>query len=132
VDKIKQFRAELSRPNIDAEERLIALKFLLHFVGDVHQPLHSSDNHDKGGNDIKVIVDGFSHKPRDELHGFWDTQFVEGIATRPTALAKQLLAEITPADATEWAAGSPEGWAMEAFNLAKSDVYGSPTSKLST
>jgi hypothetical protein len=126
VDKIEQFEAELSARDTDAEERLFALKFILHFVGDIHQPLHSSDNHDRGGNDVKVIVDGFAHKSRDELHGFWDTQFVDGIATPPAALAKQLLAEITPEDASTWAAGSPDDWAMEAFNVARSDTYGSP------
>jgi len=126
IDKIEQFQAELAAPSVDAEERLFALKFLLHFVGDLHQPLHSSDNHDRGGNDVKVVVDGFPHKARDELHGFWDTQFVDDIGTPPRALANQLLAEITPADAREWAAGFPEDWAMEAFNLAKTDVYGSP------
>ena len=126
VDKIEQFEAELAAPNTDADERLFALKFILHFVGDLHQPLHSSDNHDRGGNDVKVIVDGFEHKSRDELHGFWDTQFVDGIATPPAALAKQLLAQITPADASMWATGSPDGWAMETFNVARSDSYGSP------
>jgi hypothetical protein len=126
VDKIKQFQAELTVPNLDTEERLYALKFLLHLVGDLHQPLHSSDNHDKGGNEIKVVVDGFAHNARDELHGFWDTQFVERIRRRPAAIAKLLLAEITPAKASKWAAGSLEDWAMESFNLAKADVYGSP------
>lgn len=126
VDKIEQFEAELVAPDLDAEERLFALKFLLHLVGDLHQPLHSSDNHDRGGNDIKVIVDGFPHNSRDELHGFWDTQFVDGIAGRPAMLAGQLLAQITVADATAWAAGSPGDWAMETFNIAKTDAYGNP------
>src|ERR1700722_13380752 len=62
VDKIEQFETELAAPSTDAEERLFALKFILHFVGDIHQPLHSSDNHDRGGNSVKVIVDGFPHK----------------------------------------------------------------------
>jgi hypothetical protein len=54
IDKIKQFEAELTASSTDAEERLMALKFILHFVGDLHQPLHSSDNHDRGGNSVKV------------------------------------------------------------------------------
>jgi hypothetical protein len=54
IDKIKQFEAELTASSTDAEERLMALKFILHFVGDIHQPLHSSDNHDRGGNSVKV------------------------------------------------------------------------------
>src|SRR5215470_8378703 len=54
VDKINEFAAELANPATDAEEQIVALKFLLHFVGDLHQPLHASDDHDRGGNDKKV------------------------------------------------------------------------------
>jgi hypothetical protein len=126
VDKIEQFASELASPTTDAEERLFALKFILHLVGDLHQPLHSSDNHDRGGNDVKVVVDGFDHESRDNLHGFWDTQFVDAIASSPSELAKELLTQITPRDAVSWATGTPDDWAMETFNVAKTDVYGSP------
>ena len=54
VDKINQFTAELKNPKVDFEERLFALKFLLHLVGDLHQPLHTADNNDRGGNGVKV------------------------------------------------------------------------------
>jgi hypothetical protein len=78
--------AELAAPGTDAEERLFALKFLLHFVGDLHQPLHSSDNQDQGGNQVKVTAVGIKHKSKDELHGYWDTQFVDGINPSPKTL----------------------------------------------
>ena len=126
VDKITQFATELEAPGTDAEERLFALKFLLHFVGDMHQPLHAADNKDAGGNSVKVMVDGFEHKTRDELHGFWDTQFVDALGRPPAALAKQLLAQITPAQEGEWRKGTPDDWAMEAFNIAFTDAYGDP------
>jgi S1/P1 Nuclease len=126
IDKIKQFIAELEAPGTDAEERLVALKFILHFVGDMHKPLHSSDNHDRGGNSVKVIVDGFRHRSRDELHAFWDTQFVDGIAKSPAVLAKQLLEQITPEQKKAWEQGSLDDWAMEAFEISKADAYGDP------
>jgi hypothetical protein len=126
VDKINQFAVELAASGTDAEEKLFALKFLLHFVGDLHQPLHSSDNHDRGGNDVKVSADGINHKSRDELHGYWDTQFVEGIATPPSALAAKLLAQITSAQVTEWEQGTPDDWAMQAYGISKQDAYGNP------
>ena len=50
VDKIDQFEAELANPETAPEERLVALRFLLHLVGEVHQPLHAADDHDAGGN----------------------------------------------------------------------------------
>jgi hypothetical protein len=73
-----------------------------------------------------VMVDGFPHKARDELHGFWDTQFVDVIARPPAALAKKLLAQITPEQEAEWKQGTFDDWAMEAFNIAFDDAYGEP------
>jgi hypothetical protein len=126
VGKAKQFADELESPSTAPEEPLFALKFLQHFVGDMHQPLHSSDNHDRGGNSVKVSADGIQQS-KDELHGYWDTQFVDAIAGKsPTALAKQLLMQIAPDQAALWAAGSFNEWAMEAFMLSKSDAYGTP------
>jgi hypothetical protein len=126
TDKIGQLEAELRATGTDAEERVMALKFILHFIGDIHQPLHSSDNHDRGGNSVKVTVDGFPHKSSDELHGFLDTQFVDALGTPPSSLAASLLSSITPTQAKQWAAGSPEDWQKEAFDVAASDVYGHP------
>jgi hypothetical protein len=108
------------------EERIVALKFLLHFVGDMHQPLHASDHNDRGGNSVKVMVDGFDHKSRDSLHGFWDTQFVDALGRPPAALASQLLAQITPAQEAEWKQGTPDDWTIEAFSMSQADVFGDP------
>src|SRR5262249_20872912 len=126
VDKIAQFAAELAASGTDAEERPVALKFLLHFVGDMHQPLHSSDNNDEGGNKVLITVDGFKHKPKENLHGYWDTQFVDAISQPPTALAKKLLAQITPTQVAQWKEGTVEDWAMEAFGISVSDAYDNP------
>jgi hypothetical protein len=126
VDKINQFAAELAAPDTDVEERILALKFLLHFVGDLHQPLHAADHGDAGGNKVRVTVDGFDHKARDELHGYWDKQFVEALGRPPSALARHLLAQITPQQAAQWQQGAADDWAWEAFNIAIDDVYGDP------
>lgn len=126
IDKITQFAAELGVGGTDAGERLLALKFVLHLVGDLHQPLHAADNNDAGGNRVKVVVEGFEHKSRDALHGFFDSQFVDALARPPAALARQLILKITPQQEAEWKTGSVEDWAMEAFNVAFTDVYGDP------
>jgi hypothetical protein len=70
VDKIEQFTTEIADPRTDPAERLAALKFVLHFVGDLHQPLHAADDHDAGGNRKRVVADGF--RPGN-LHHFSDT-----------------------------------------------------------
>jgi len=126
VDKIQQFEKELSANGTDPAESLMALKFILHFMGDMHQPLHSSDNHDRGGNDVKIEVDGFPHSSKDVLHGFWDTQFVDALGSPPDSIASSLLKQITPSLAKEWTQGTLDDWATEAFNLSRSDAYGNP------
>ena len=50
LDKVTEFEAELRDPATARPERLAALKFLLHMVGDLHQPPHTADDHDRGGN----------------------------------------------------------------------------------
>jgi S1/P1 Nuclease len=123
VDKINQFATELSLPRMDAEERVMALKFLLHFVGDVHQPLHSSDNHDEGGNEVNVIAAEFREG---KLHGYWDTQFVEALGSSPKDIADKLFNAITPSEKETWEEGKPDDWAKEAFALSKQDAYSNP------
>jgi hypothetical protein len=125
VDKINQFAVELKDRNTDLEERLFALKFLLLLMGDPHQPLHSADNNDRGGNSVKVSADGVGSRAL-PLHSLWDTQFVDAIARPPAALAQFLLMQITPEQATSWITGTPEDWAWEAFAMAQEDAYGDP------
>jgi len=71
---VDEFAAELAKPATNPKERVIALKFLLHFVSDLHQPLHSVDDNDRGGNNKRVSAPGFR---AGNLHHFWDIEFVE-------------------------------------------------------
>jgi hypothetical protein len=121
VDKINQFAAELGNPAIDASEQLLALKFLLHFVGDLHQPLHAADDHDAGGNRKLVTGDGLHSS---NLHHYWDVEFVERLGTDPRQVAAALIGQISEGQRQEWSRGTPADWAMEAFALARSDAYG--------
>jgi hypothetical protein len=121
VDKINQFAAELGNPTTASSEQLLALKFLLHFVGDLHQPLHAADNHDAGGN--KKLVAAHGPHPGN-LHGYWDIEFVEQLGTDPRQVAANLIGQISEAQRREWSSGTPADWAMEAFALARSDAYG--------
>jgi hypothetical protein len=79
IDKILQFRQALADPVRSDRARLRALQFLLHLTGDVHQPLHASNNGDAGGNDRRVSLAG---ERTDSLHHYWDTVFVERLAGR--------------------------------------------------
>ena len=121
VDKIQEFAAELTNPATDPEEQVVALKFLLHFVGDLHQPLHSSDDNDRGGNNKKVSAAGFR---AGNLHHYWDTEFVDQLETDPKSIASDLIGHISRDQVSTWQSGSPSDWAMESFQVAKDDAYG--------
>ncbi len=121
VDKIDQFATELDSPSTAAAERIVALKFLLHLVGDLHQPLHASDDHDRGGNDKRVSAAGMRSET---LHHYWDTEFVDQLGGNPQQIAELLIPRISASDARAWAQGTPADWAMDSYKVAKDDAYG--------
>jgi hypothetical protein len=116
VNKVDEFEAELSDPATRQLERVLALKYLLHFVGDLHQPLHAADNHDKGGNCVRLALGG----PRTvNLHSYWDTVVVDALGDDPQQIADRLRAAISASDKAQWEKGDPRSWAMESFAAAK-------------
>jgi hypothetical protein len=68
------------------EERLIALKYLVHFAGDVHQPLHAGFQDDKGGNTYQLQA--FMHGSN--LHALWDTGLIESLGEDTRTMAARL------------------------------------------
>ncbi len=125
VDKIEQFTAELRSSSTSKAERRLALKYLLHFVGDLHQPLHGADNHhDAGGNAVLILFG--NHKVSSKslnLHHYWDTDLVLQLGKDQKAVADQLNNQISPQDAATWSTGTPKDWAMESFDRAKTIAY---------
>ncbi len=121
VTKINQFAAELRHDQTDPAERLLALKFLLHLVGDLHQPLHASDHRDGGGNGQAVLYGKISRA--DNLHSYWDRQLVRKLGREPAAVAMALNAEISATQAQQWTTGSAAAWAQQSAALAKAVAY---------
>lgn len=121
VDKIEQFRTELGDPLTAQAEKLLALKFLMHFVGDVHQPLHAADHHDRGGNTVPVL---FAKRTKpDNLHAHWDTELVHRLGKDPKTVAMDLRKKISQAQAAAWSKGGPAEWAKESFGFARDVSY---------
>jgi len=69
---IEKFRDELADQSLSELKRAEALRFLAHFIADVHQPLHVGRYEDRGGNKIAVRIDG----RKANLHKFWDAQWL--------------------------------------------------------
>lgn len=119
VDRTQAFATELGDPATAPAERILALKYVLHFMGDLHQPLHIADNHDHGGNCITIALGG----PRTvNLHGYWDTVVVG-------ELGKHARGHPRPPDQRHYASarGDVTSWGKETNAVAVSVAYSVPT-----
>jgi hypothetical protein len=99
---------------------------VVHLVADIHQPLHAADNHDRGGNTVRVSFFGETGNPPYgplNLHAVWDVHILRRLLGEPGGGAR-LAAPIAAADVTAWQAGSIAGWMAESNDLAKRVVYG--------
>jgi hypothetical protein len=119
IAAIERFAQELADPNLRPEARFDALHNTVHFVGDLHQPLHCINRNDRGGNDLPVIFLG----RRGNLHLVWDTELLRHLRSRPE-LQFDGLRRVSAANRRAWAEGTPETWALESHRLARSVAYG--------
>lgn len=108
-----------------APVRAEALRFLIHFVGDIHQPLHDADNGDYGGNRVQVFL-GRRHT---NLHAVWDVDVVRALGRDPEEVAARLEKEITPSEKRGWSVGNATQWANEAHQIARREIYGHITGR---
>ncbi len=107
----------LADESLPAAIRLEALAFMVHFAGDVHMPLHSGDDEDKGGNDREA---DYGIKPGLNLHSIWDGPLAERAISDP---ADPVARAYTPAERAELAGGKPDDWGRESWEIARSFVY---------
>ena len=115
VSKIGDFQKIVGDPNVPRPQRQEALKFLIHFVEDMHQPVHVGHRDDRGGNNLQVqFFDKGSN-----LHRVWDTDLIEHNKRSPSDYVKALESRITPELAIEWTKGTVEDWANESLTIAK-------------
>ncbi|MEP6715130.1 MAG: S1/P1 nuclease [Terriglobia bacterium] len=127
VNAIAYNLAILRNPGQSGAARADALRYVIHFVGDIHQPLHDSDNNDRGGNCTSMTF--FDEQRPANLHSIWDTKILE----RQLAAKKTTRAAYAHALDVKFAAlgrslrnkkPDPAAWAWEGFALAKATTYG--------
>ena len=125
VDKVEQFAKELRDPSTSATERLMALQFLLNLVGDLHDPLLTIERADQDGRCVAVLLPGGRAPVR--LSVYWGDDLVaEAEGKNPAKAAEQIAARLTAVDIRKWSGSTPEDWARESYELAKSTVYRFP------
>jgi hypothetical protein len=119
INQIKISSAVLRNPTKTMTEKNRALKFLVHFVGDMHQPLHCADDDDRGGNDKLIRFQ--NEKMR--LHALWDGLIEKQVTEKATDLATQLSTGISGAKAKHWMTANESYWAFESYIIGKTAVY---------
>jgi nuclease S1 len=135
ISAIRENLKTLRSPGADARKKADALRFLIHFVGDLHQPLHAVSNNDLGGNCVPVAF--FDQTPKlsnpqleiysPNLHGVWDTNILEKDTVGKTV--DQLASELNESLRTKiarWEKAPPDidAWAWESYLLGVKSGYG--------
>ena len=111
----------LADPKVPQREKVMALAFLVHFVGDLHQPMHAGDHDDLGGNRVAMnygMIGG-----RTNLHSVWDGWLAERAVTTPPAGPAALRAQVAPAERARIAGGTVQDWSREMWSKARAQAY---------
>jgi hypothetical protein len=119
VAQIENDLRVLSNRKISDAARADALRFLIHFVADVHQPLHAQDHDDRGGNQVRVMIG----RTRTNLHRVWDSEVVGAMGSDAGREASAIERSITQAQRKSWSSGTPAQWANEAHAVARDQIY---------
>lgn len=129
--------AIISDPRVSRLAKMIALRYLIHVVGDVHQPLHVGNGLDLGANLCTVKIPGPTGLAALNLHSYWDSNVVDGLSARYRAGtkgwfgSKQLAAAIlakrlpttTPTQLGALFSSQPEQWIAESATLRRTKAY---------
>jgi hypothetical protein len=125
IEALAWYERVLTSEDAPFNERRIALRFIVHLVGDVHQPLHAGFRTDRGGNTVIVVFKGQNNS----LHSLWDNAFVELEDGTSREVAARLDQAVTPEERREWQRGTAADWALESLTLVRSHVYSVPESR---
>lgn len=112
---LTRFTATLRDPKASPDDKRLAFRFIVHIIGDLHQPLHAGGGNDRGGNDVKVTWFGRSTN----LHSVWDSVMIEQRSLSYSELAGWLSRSITPAQVIAWNDRDPSVWLHESIALRK-------------
>jgi hypothetical protein len=121
--KIEELIASLKAGGLSRQQEQEYVKYLVHLVGDLHQPLHVGTGEDKGGNDVRV--DWFGRNSN--LHRVWDSDMIESKQLSFTELS-HYLDKPSKAQIKAWQSTSIEEWARESMNM-RPQVYDVPENK---
>jgi hypothetical protein len=115
---LENFQKILVRRDATMKDRQMALRFIIHLVGDLHQPLHVGKGTDKGGNEVQVTFFG----RQTNLHSVWDTELVEQEQLSFTEYSERLIRHMTNEDIIAWSDPQPRDWIAESAEI-RDQIY---------
>jgi len=110
---LQKFTYMLRDAETSHEDRQLALRFIVHIIGDLHQPLHVGNGTDRGGNDFSITYFG---EPSN-LHRLWDSQLIDSKQLSYTELTAWLRARIGPEEFRAWNTPDPLVWIAESAGI---------------
>ena len=111
---VKKCESELKNPSQSNDEKAFALKLIVHFVGDLHQPMHVSHSEDRGGNSINVTFNG----QEANLHSLWDSRLIEHQNLNEEQLANQY-DHASDAQIKQWQSDDIIKWLYESYQISE-------------
>jgi hypothetical protein len=105
---------DLSNAGTSKTKKVVALKYLVHLVGDAHQPMHVSHAEDRGGNSIAITFKG----AQDNLHAFWDSGLIEHQGYKYEKMAT-VYDTATPEQIAKWQSDPIMLWLWESYQIAE-------------
>ncbi len=117
VEAIERMKVILKSDTASDEHKVRALKFLVHLVGDIHQPLHVGRGDDRGGNSLKVKW----FRSSSNLHRVWDSEMIDDKQLSYSELALAV-DNATESEIKNWQQGSAADWAHEAMTY-REQIY---------
>lgn len=127
VTALERFAQILRDPSASAADKRMALRFTIHIIGDLHQPLHAGRPGDRGGNEVKV---SWFNQPTN-LHSVWDSGMIDSRQLSHSELADWVAGSITPGQVIAWSSADPEVWIGESVALRETIYPSGVNPKLS-
>ncbi len=113
LSALAMFSKQITDETLPVTQRQLALRFTIHLIGDLHQPLHVGKGDDRGGNWVDVRF-----KDKDtNLHALWDEDLIEDEKLSYTEKARWLNRRITPDQKAIWSNNNPQTWVRESLTM---------------
>lgn len=122
LEALERFSATLKSPSATLADKQLALRFIVHLVADLHQPLHAGRCCDRGGNDVKVKWFG----RETNLHAIWDSALVDEQQLSFTEYAERLRRHMSNAEVIAWWDINPRDWVSESGQI-RDTIYPAAT-----